>query len=152
MTLEDQSELKSKIRKVCGCLLNCFNNHHSVVAATTRLQHEEPKGSETSVSKDHYCSSIFLLKWKHFREREMFNICFYCSEYFEAVVDQASGQSLEIEVFDKDQGNDDDFLGRVSLDIFPIAKEGTVDKWFRLEDCETGMELFQLLQCSVLFV
>ncbi|OQV23911.1 Extended synaptotagmin-2 [Hypsibius exemplaris] len=60
------------------------------------------------------------------------------SEYFEAVVDQASGQSLDLEVFDKDQGNTDDFLGRLNVDIYTIAKEGTVDKWFRLEDCDTG--------------
>ncbi|XP_055342694.1 extended synaptotagmin-2-like [Paramacrobiotus metropolitanus] len=60
------------------------------------------------------------------------------SEYFEFIVDQASGQSLEIEVFDKDKGNNDDFLGRLTMDVFPIVKEGTVDKWFRLEDCETG--------------
>lgn len=60
------------------------------------------------------------------------------SEYFEMVVDQASGQSIDIEVFDKDQGNDDDFLGRLNIDIYNIAKEGTVDKWFRLEDTDTG--------------
>ena len=33
-------------------------------------------------------------------------------EVFEYIVDEVSGQMLEIEVFDKDDGDKDDFLGR----------------------------------------
>ena len=33
-------------------------------------------------------------------------------EVFEYIVDEVSGQMLEVEVYDKDDGDKDDFLGR----------------------------------------
>lgn len=59
------------------------------------------------------------------------------NEYFEAVVDQADGQRLRIELFDEDQGKDEE-LGRLSLDLKMIQSRGTVDKWFPLEGCKHG--------------
>lgn len=59
------------------------------------------------------------------------------NEVFEAVVDQAHGQKLRIELFDEDQGKDEE-LGRLSIDLRTIQARGTVDKWFPLEGCKHG--------------
>ncbi|KAK6011978.1 C2 domain protein [Ostertagia ostertagi] len=45
------------------------------------------------------------------------------NEYFEAVVDQAHGQKLRIELFDEDQGQDEE-LGRLSIDLKDIQAKG----------------------------
>lgn len=49
------------------------------------------------------------------------------NEYFEAVVDQADGQKLRIELFDEDQGKDEE-LGRLSVDLKLVQAKGTIDK------------------------
>ena len=59
------------------------------------------------------------------------------NEYFEAVVDQADGQKLRIELFDEDQGQDEE-LGRLSLDLSMIRSRGSLDRWFPLEGCKHG--------------
>ncbi|CAP35095.2 Protein CBR-ESYT-2 [Caenorhabditis briggsae] len=59
------------------------------------------------------------------------------NEYFEAVVDQADGQKLRIELFDEDQGKDEE-LGRLSVDLKMVQAKGTVDKWYPLEGCKHG--------------
>ncbi|XGW16263.1 hypothetical protein V3C99_001599 [Haemonchus contortus] len=59
------------------------------------------------------------------------------NEYFEAVVDQAHGQKLRIELFDEDQGQDEE-LGRLSIDLKDIQAKGSVDNWFPLEGCKHG--------------
>ncbi|CAJ0931463.1 unnamed protein product, partial [Mesorhabditis belari] len=59
------------------------------------------------------------------------------NEYFEAVVDQADGQKLRIEVFDEDRGQDEE-LGRLSINLANIQQKGTVQKWFPLEGCKHG--------------
>ncbi|PAV87276.1 hypothetical protein WR25_01388 isoform B [Diploscapter pachys] len=59
------------------------------------------------------------------------------NEYFEAVVDQADGQKLRIEVFDEDQGKDEE-LGRLCIDLKDIQQEQVVDNWYPLEGCKHG--------------
>ncbi|KAK6034451.1 C2 domain protein [Cooperia oncophora] len=59
------------------------------------------------------------------------------NEYFEAVVDQAHGQKLRIELFDEDQGQDEE-LGRLSIDLKDIQTKGTVENWYPLEGCKHG--------------
>ncbi|CAI5446596.1 unnamed protein product [Caenorhabditis angaria] len=59
------------------------------------------------------------------------------NEYFEAVVDQADGQKLRIELFDEDQGKDEE-LGRLSIDLKLVQAKGTIDKWYPLEGCKHG--------------
>ncbi|KJH46599.1 C2 domain protein, partial [Dictyocaulus viviparus] len=59
------------------------------------------------------------------------------NEYFEAVVDQAHGQKLRIELFDEDQGRDEE-LGRLSIDLKDIQNRGRIESWFPLEGCKHG--------------
>uniref|UniRef100_T1J7Z1 Extended synaptotagmin-2 n=1 Tax=Strigamia maritima TaxID=126957 RepID=T1J7Z1_STRMM len=59
---------------------------------------------------------------------------FYC----EALVECVEGQSVILALFDKDQGNDDDPLGRLSVDIQRIASKGFTDTWIPLEEAKTG--------------
>ncbi|XP_047523309.1 extended synaptotagmin-2-B isoform X2 [Pieris napi] len=59
---------------------------------------------------------------------------FWC----EARVMQSLGQALEIEVFDKDDGNDDDKLGRCSLDISQVVSAGRLDTWQTLQQAKHG--------------
>ncbi|XP_026324358.1 extended synaptotagmin-2-B isoform X2 [Hyposmocoma kahamanoa] len=56
----------------------------------------------------------------------------------EARVMQSVGQALEIEVFDKDEGNNDDKLGRCSLDISQVVKSGRLDTWQTLQQAKHG--------------
>ncbi|CAH2237449.1 jg12785 [Pararge aegeria aegeria] len=59
---------------------------------------------------------------------------FWC----EARIMQSLGQALEIEVFDKDEGNDDDKLGRCTLDISQVVRAGRLDTWQTLQQAKTG--------------
>ncbi|CAD6188572.1 unnamed protein product [Caenorhabditis auriculariae] len=59
------------------------------------------------------------------------------NEHFEAVVDQANGQKLRIELFDEDQGKDEE-LGRLAIDLNSIQARGSIDKWYPLEGCKHG--------------
>nr|XP_032522304.1 extended synaptotagmin-2-B isoform X6 [Danaus plexippus plexippus] len=59
---------------------------------------------------------------------------FWC----EARIMQTLGQALDIEVFDKDEGNDDDKLGRCSLDISQVVRAGRLDTWQTLQQAKTG--------------
>jgi Ca2+-dependent lipid-binding protein len=59
-------------------------------------------------------------------------------ECFEAVVDQASGQRLQIEVFDEDAGCNDEELGRLTLEIAAIRRKGVTDEWYQLEGAKHG--------------
>ncbi|XP_072021278.1 extended synaptotagmin-2-like isoform X3 [Amphiura filiformis] len=60
------------------------------------------------------------------------------NEYFEAIVYEADGQTLDIDVFDEDKGTKDDFIGCVSLDINLFAKQGYVDSWLPLQEIKHG--------------
>ncbi|XP_063393693.1 extended synaptotagmin-2-A isoform X2 [Cydia fagiglandana] len=56
----------------------------------------------------------------------------------EARVMQSLGQALEIEVLDKDEGNEDDKLGRCSLDISQVVRSGRLDTWQTLQEAKHG--------------
>lgn len=59
---------------------------------------------------------------------------FWC----EARIMQSLGQALEIEVFDKDEGNNDDHLGRCSMDISQVVRFGRLDTWQTLQQAKHG--------------
>ncbi|KAL7866084.1 hypothetical protein SRHO_G00113310 [Serrasalmus rhombeus] len=59
------------------------------------------------------------------------------NEVYEFVVHEAPGQELEVELFDEDTDKDD-FLGRFNLDFGEIKKEKEIDKWFTLQDIQSG--------------
>ena len=60
------------------------------------------------------------------------------NEWFEAVVDQASGQKLLVEVFDEDAGSKDEELGHLTLDLDSIRRKGVTDAWYQLEGAKKG--------------
>ncbi|XP_038208671.1 extended synaptotagmin-2-A isoform X2 [Zerene cesonia] len=62
----------------------------------------------------------------------------------EARVMQSLGQALEIEVFDKDDSNNDDKLGRCSLDISQVVRAGRLDTWQTLQQAKHGKVLLRL--------
>ncbi|XP_066497153.1 extended synaptotagmin-3 [Hoplias malabaricus] len=59
------------------------------------------------------------------------------NEVYEFVVHEAPGQELEVELFDEDK-DQDDFLGRFKLDFGEVKKEKEIDKWFTLQDIQSG--------------
>lgn len=60
------------------------------------------------------------------------------NEYFEAIVDQADGQKLRLELFDEDTAGADEELGRLVIDINKIRDGIFMDKWCPLEGCKHG--------------
>ena len=56
----------------------------------------------------------------------------------EVVVHHLHGQNLELEVMDEDQGSKDDFLGRTSLSLNTISRDGLTEAWLTLKDIKTG--------------
>lgn len=67
------------------------------------------------------------------------------NEAFEAIIDEKSGQFMDIEVFDEDPGSKDDDLGNVSLELEPVSKKGMIDSWLPLEDVKKGMVHIKLV-------
>lgn len=59
------------------------------------------------------------------------------NEWFEAVVAQASGQALKVEVFDEDAGKDEE-LGHLTLDLAAVRRKGVSDAWYQLEGAKCG--------------
>ncbi|XP_064644858.1 extended synaptotagmin-2-like isoform X2 [Lineus longissimus] len=66
------------------------------------------------------------------------------NQFFEAVIDQRSGQILQFEVMDEDQGTEDDFLGRGTVEIESVADRGMLDSWIPLDEVKTGLVHFRL--------
>ncbi|CAL1608478.1 unnamed protein product [Knipowitschia caucasica] len=64
-------------------------------------------------------------------------------EIYEVIVHEVPGQELEVEVYDKDT-DQDDFLGRVKLDLGIVKKSIAVDDWFTLKDTPSGKIHFRL--------
>lgn len=58
-------------------------------------------------------------------------------EMYEAVVHEALGQDLEMELFDEDPDKDD-FLGSLVIDLGEVMKDRIVEEWFPLSDVEHG--------------
>lgn len=70
-------------------------------------------------------------------------------EMFEVIVHEVPGQELEVEVFDKDP-DQDDFLGRVKLDLDIVKKARIVEDWFKLKDVTSGSVHLRLEWLSLL--
>ncbi|XP_071228958.1 extended synaptotagmin-1-like isoform X2 [Salvelinus alpinus] len=70
-------------------------------------------------------------------------------EMFEVIVHEVPGQELEVEVFDKDQ-NQDDFLGRVKMDLDVVHKARVLDEWLKLKDVTSGSIHLRLEWLSLL--
>ncbi|XP_048856220.1 extended synaptotagmin-1 isoform X10 [Brienomyrus brachyistius] len=73
-------------------------------------------------------------------------------EMYEVIVHEVPGQELEVEVYDKDP-DQDDFLGRVTIDLGMVKQAHVLDEWFPLKDIDTGrlhlkMEWLSLLPSS----
>ncbi|XP_074035677.1 extended synaptotagmin-2 isoform X2 [Leptinotarsa decemlineata] len=56
----------------------------------------------------------------------------------EFIILESTGQELHIDVWDEDP-TEDEFLGRVSVDIAYLIKTGQSDLWLNLEDVKHGM-------------
>uniref|UniRef100_A0A183BMV6 C2 domain-containing protein n=1 Tax=Globodera pallida TaxID=36090 RepID=A0A183BMV6_GLOPA len=86
---------------------------------------------------DPYCeiqvgSQVFHTRVINNNLNPVFNEC------FEAVVDQASGQKLRIELFDKDTAGADEELGRLSIPLESVRQAGEMERWHHLEGCKHG--------------
>ncbi|CAH8574370.1 unnamed protein product [Heterobilharzia americana] len=66
------------------------------------------------------------------------------NQHFEFIVDICHGQSVTVEVYDKDQGNKDDYLGCTSIPVESVLNEGEIDTWSSLEGVKTGSLHMQL--------
>ncbi|CAH8853665.1 unnamed protein product [Trichobilharzia szidati] len=66
------------------------------------------------------------------------------NQHFEFIVDICHGQSVTVEVYDKDQGNKDDYLGCTSIPVESVFNEGEIDTWASLEGVKTGSLHMQL--------
>lgn len=71
------------------------------------------------------------------------------NEVYEFVVHEAPGQELEVELYDEDT-DADDFLGRFSMDCGDVRKDREIDKWYTLEDIESGQIHMKLQWFSLL--
>ncbi|KAM4563855.1 extended synaptotagmin-1 [Odontesthes bonariensis] len=70
-------------------------------------------------------------------------------EMYEVIVHEVPGQELEVEVFDKDP-DQDDFLGRVKVELDIVKKARIVDDWFNLRDVSSGSVHLRLEWLSLL--
>lgn len=70
-------------------------------------------------------------------------------QMYEVIVHEVPGQELEVEVFDKDP-DQDDFLGRVKVDLDIVKKARVVDDWFNLRDVPSGSVHLRLEWLSLL--
>uniref|UniRef100_A0A1Q3FZ48 Protein kinase c conserved region 2 n=2 Tax=Culex tarsalis TaxID=7177 RepID=A0A1Q3FZ48_CULTA len=57
----------------------------------------------------------------------------------EAFVHAESGQHLQIVVNDKDNTGDDELLGRATVEISSVTKNGEIDTWLTLEQAKHGL-------------
>ncbi|KAL1284260.1 Extended synaptotagmin-2 [Trichinella pseudospiralis] len=60
------------------------------------------------------------------------------NEEFDAIVDQADGQYLGIELYDEDPGSRDEFLGNLDLDMDSIRNKGYISDWYALNGVKHG--------------
>nr|XP_033793079.1 extended synaptotagmin-1 isoform X2 [Geotrypetes seraphini] len=71
------------------------------------------------------------------------------NEMYEVIVHEVPGQELEAEIFDKDP-DQDDFMGRMKLDLGEVKNAGIVDNWFPLQDVKRGSVHLRLEWLSLL--
>ncbi|XP_007901249.1 extended synaptotagmin-3 [Callorhinchus milii] len=71
------------------------------------------------------------------------------NEIYEAVVHEAPGQDLEVELYDEDPDKDD-FLGSLLIDLGEVRKDRVVEEWFPLNDVDHGKIHLKLEWLSLL--
>ncbi|KAJ8358689.1 hypothetical protein SKAU_G00152140 [Synaphobranchus kaupii] len=59
------------------------------------------------------------------------------NELYEVVLTQVPGQEVQVEVFDEDM-DQDDFMGRVKINLTDIIASQYTDEWFALNDVKSG--------------
>lgn len=76
---------------------------------------------------------VFLVGSQLFKTRTINNdLDPVFNECFEAVVDQASGQRLRIELFDEDTTSTDEELGRLSIPLDMVQNSGVIDRVYNI--------------------
>uniref|UniRef100_A0A8C1L4T2 Extended synaptotagmin-like protein 1b n=1 Tax=Cyprinus carpio TaxID=7962 RepID=A0A8C1L4T2_CYPCA len=60
------------------------------------------------------------------------------NEMYEVVLTQLPGQELTLEVFDKDMDMNDDFMGRLKMNLSDIISSQYINEWFTLSDVKRG--------------
>ena len=91
-------------------------------------------GQNRQSFKDKYVANTVNPEW------------FYTSQF---AVEEPSGHSLNLEVFDYDAGSEDDFLGRVDVSVNSLVESETFQKWITLEDIKHGEVLLATKWCPV---
>ena len=64
-------------------------------------------------------------------------------------VEEPSGHSLSLEVFDYDAGTEDDFMGQVEVSVKSLVESGTWQQWLSLEEAKHGDVLVGSQWCPV---
>jgi Ca2+-dependent lipid-binding protein len=70
-------------------------------------------------------------------------------EFYEAVVSQASGQRLRVELYDEDTGSNDEELGRLALQLDTIRDKGSIDQWYALDGVDRGQMQLKIYWLSL---
>ena len=65
-------------------------------------------------------------------------------------VEEPSGHSLSLEVFDYDAGSEDDFMGQVEVSVRSLVESGSWQQWLSLEEAKHGEVLVASQWCPVL--
>ena len=64
-------------------------------------------------------------------------------------VEEPSGHSLSLEVFDYDAGTEDDFMGQVEVSVRSLVESGNWQQWLSLEEAKHGEVLVASQWCPV---
>ena len=64
-------------------------------------------------------------------------------------VEEPSGHSLSLEVFDYDAGSEDDFMGEVEVSVRSLVESGSWQQWLTLEETKHGDVLVSTQWCPV---
>ena len=70
----------------------------------------------------------------------------YSSQF---AVEEPSGHSLSLEVYDYDTGMEDDFMGQVEVSVNSLVESGTFQQWLSLEKTKHGEVLMCTAWCPV---
>jgi len=66
-------------------------------------------------------------------------------EDWEAVVEEAMDQTLDLDMWDKDHVGADEFMGRANIPISKLTDHGKTDQWVELEEATSGQVRIQSL-------
>lgn len=99
-----------------------FRCYFAKIVATPTAKFEVSHEDRAHYLKDLVGSQLYRTKTIDNDLNPVFN------EYFEAVVDQASGQKLRIELFDEDRASADEELGRLTVPMESVRQAGVIDR------------------------